>query len=156
MRLRVLCIGSRLPGWMQEGVDGYLQRMTRECPVEVVPLAAAPRKAGQRPADLQQADSEILLKACRNGERRIALDERGKHWDTPQLSRALADWRMDGRDVALLIGGADGHSPQLRDQVDQCWSLSALTLPHGLVRVVLVEQLYRAWSLLNGHPYHRA
>ncbi len=155
MRLRLLCLGTRMPRWVEQGVAEYRQRMPRDCALEVREFAATPRRGNADTSALRGADSRILDRACRPGERRIVLDERGSAWTTRQLSEQLADWRMQGGDVALLIGGPDGHDDTLRDSAASCWSLSPLTLPHALVRVLVAEQLYRAWTILQGHPYHR-
>ncbi|MGD8999567.1 MAG: 23S rRNA (pseudouridine(1915)-N(3))-methyltransferase RlmH [Granulosicoccaceae bacterium] len=154
MHIHVIAIGQRMPGWIQQGVDDYAKRLPPQFGFRIIELAATKRGSGA-PHKAIAEEGERLLQAVPKGARIIALDERGRQWQTRELARALDDWTHDGRDVALLIGGADGHSDAVRSRAERLWSLSALTLPHGLVRVVLTEQLYRAWSLLGGHPYHR-
>lgn len=155
MKLRVLCIGRRMPAWVEEACADFLKRCGRQFPVELESLDPAPRKAGLTAAQLQQADSERLLGRIRAQDRVVALDERGKVHDTRGFARRIEHWQLDGRDVVLVIGGPDGHADSLRQRADELLSLSRMTLPHGLARVVLVEQLYRAWTVLSGHPYHR-
>ncbi len=155
MKMRVLCIGSRMPGWVDAGVEGFLKRFNRQFPVSLEAIDAAPRKNGMTSAQLQQADGERIQARLREGERLVLLDERGKTHDSRGFSARIEAWQLDGRDVALVIGGADGHPPALKQQADELLSLSAMTMPHGLARLMLVEQLYRAWTLMSGHPYHR-
>ena len=155
MKLRVLCMGKRMPNWVDAGVEDFLKRFTRQFPVELEVIDASPRKAGLLSAQLQIADSERLQQKIRSDERVVLLDERGKRDATSDFCQRIQRWQMDGRDTVLVIGGADGHSPAFRKQADELISLSAMTLPHGLARLVLMEQLYRAWSLSIGHPYHR-
>lgn len=156
MKLRIVAIGTRLPSWADAGVAEFLKRFPREFPVKLEAIAPSPRRSGDTPQALQAADSERLRARLGGGERVVVLDERGTALSTAALAERIEAWQHDGRDVALLIGGADGHSPGLRAQADELVSLSALTLPHALARLLLVEQLYRAYTLLIGHPYHRA
>lgn len=155
MKLRILAIGTRMPPWVDAGVAEFLKRFPRGFPVKLDAVAAESRKAGGSGEALREADSQRLRAQLRGGERVVVLDERGPALTTRELAERVEAWQRDGRDVALLIGGADGHSPGLRAQADELMSLSALTLPHGIARLLLVEQLYRAWSLSVGHPYHR-
>jgi 23S rRNA (pseudouridine1915-N3)-methyltransferase len=154
MHIHVIAIGQRMPGWIQQGVDDYAKRLPPQFAFKILELPATKRGSGDTRKAIEE-EGERLLQAMPKGARIIALDERGQQWQTRDLAQALDDWTHDGRDVALLIGGADGHSEAVRRRAERLWSLSRLTLPHGLVRVVLTEQLYRAWSLLSGHPYHR-
>lgn len=155
MRLRVLCIGTRMPGWVDAGVDEFLKRFDRNLPVSLEAIDATPRKTGLTAEQLKQADSERIRKRLKAGERVVLLDERGRSLDTRKFAGRIESWQLDGRDVSLVIGGADGHDAALKQQADELLSLSAMTLPHGLARILLVEQLYRAWTLSTGHPYHR-
>ncbi len=155
MKLRLLCIGRRMPAWVDTAVAEFLKRCGTRFPVELLALDPAPRKAGLGTAQLQIADSDRLLARIRPAERVVILDERGKRLDTRAFADRIEFWQQDGLDVVLVIGGADGHSQALRQRANESISLSAMTLPHGLARVVLVEQLYRAWTLISGHPYHR-
>lgn len=154
MKIRLIAVGQRPPEWVSRGFTEYARRLPREMPLELIEVAAARRKnaSGQQAGELE---AQRLLAQVRPGDLLVALDERGKTWSTLELAQKLDDWRMQGRDVAFLIGGADGLDPACRERADQVLSLSAMTLPHALVRVVLAEQLYRAWTILTGHPYHR-
>ncbi|MBL8725386.1 MAG: 23S rRNA (pseudouridine(1915)-N(3))-methyltransferase RlmH [Planctomycetes bacterium] len=155
MKVRLLVVSHRPPSWVAEGATEYERRLPREWKFELVELKPGARTAGQ-PAAKVQADEAVRLRAALpKGACLVALDERGEGWSTAQLAERLRRWQQQGRDLAFVVGGADGLDPELVRSADQRWSLSALTLPHGLVRVVVVEQLYRAASLLAGHPYHR-
>jgi 23S rRNA (pseudouridine1915-N3)-methyltransferase len=159
MRIRLLSIGRRMPRWVDEGFAEYAKRLPPECALELVELEPARRpgaKASAAHLDRLRADEgERLLKAVPAGALTVALDVRGRPWSTEQLARELEGWLGGGRDVALLVGGPDGLSDACLAHAERRWSLSPLTFPHPLVRVILAEQLYRAWSLTRGHPYHR-
>ncbi len=155
MRIRVLAVGTRMPSWVTAGVDEYQKRLPREWKFEYVELPLGHRGKSQDVAKAIQIEGESILAAIGPQDKVIALDVKGKSWSTEQLSQQVADWQMLGQDIVLLIGGPNGLSAKCLERADQKWSLSALTLPHPLVRIVLVEQLYRAWSLLNNHPYHK-
>lgn len=155
MRVHLLAIGHRLPDWVDAGVSEYLKRMPRECSVVLDALPPAKRGKSRSVAQIKAEESERLLARVPKGVLKVALDQNGREWSTEVLGERLARWMSDGRDVALMIGGADGHSDSLLAEADLCWSLSRLTLPHGIARLLVAEQLYRAWSLLRGHPYHR-
>ncbi|WP_022976288.1 23S rRNA (pseudouridine(1915)-N(3))-methyltransferase RlmH [Nevskia ramosa] len=155
MRIRLIAIGTRMPDWIASGYEDYAARLPRELKLELVELAVEHRGKNADIPRLREAEGERLLKAA--GEARIiAFDEHGTQPDTVAWSKSLKTWMQDGRDVALLIGGPDGHAPAVLARADAKWSLSKLTFPHALVRVIVAEQLYRAWTLLNNHPYHRA
>jgi 23S rRNA (pseudouridine1915-N3)-methyltransferase len=143
-----------MPSWVDEGWRSYARRMPPACPLELVEVAPA-RRSRKQPMDAVLADEAKRLQALARGRHQVVLDERGRQFDSRQLAGLLGDWLEAGRDVALLIGGADGLAPEIRQSAACLWSLSRLTLPHGLVRVLLAEQLYRAWTLSSGHPYHR-
>jgi len=156
MRLRILAAGQRMPEWIQQGYKDYAQRMPRECQMELqeIPLG---RRAKSVPVDrARDAEGDRMLAALRGGERIVTLEVTGTQFTTEGLSSLLAHWMQEGCDVCFLIGGPDGLAPGCLGRSQLRWSLSKLTLPHGLVRVMLAEQLYRAWTLLKGHPYHRA
>lgn len=142
---------------MQTGVTEYLRRFDRDLPVRLIEVPAA-RRSRQRVERrvIQTREAAALRARLPKGAYVVVLDERGQSVTTEALARRLAQWRLTGRPVAVLLGGADGALPALRTAADWLWSLSAHTLPHGLARVVLMEQLYRAWSIERGHPYHRA
>jgi 23S rRNA (pseudouridine1915-N3)-methyltransferase len=146
MRVTILSVGNKMPAWIQEGFHEYAKRMPPEVRVELVEL-----KPGRTTAE----EGKRMLAALPASARVIALDERGKSVSTQGLAAMLAGWMGEGRNPVFAIGGADGLADEVKRRADQLVSLSALTLPHQLVRVVLAEQLYRAWSILARHPYHR-
>ena len=154
MRLRLIAAGTRMPGWVDEGFREYAGRMPRECRLELKEIPLGKRGKGADPARAVAEEGRRMLSAA-EGSARVCLDVRGRAVDTPALARRLQGWMGDGRDVALLVGGPDGLDPACLEGADWRWSLSPLTLPHALVRVLVAEQLYRAWSILAGHPYHR-
>jgi 23S rRNA (pseudouridine1915-N3)-methyltransferase len=155
MRVTVLAIGHRMPGWIQDGWTEYVKRMPPEIRVELAELKPEDRGAGRPVERAKQAEGERVIAAIPVNATLIALDERGKAVSTQGLSVMLAEWMRDGSHPVFAIGGADGHAEAVRVRADKLISLSALTLPHGMVRVILAEQLYRAWSILARHPYHR-
>lgn len=155
MKLRLLAVGTRMPSWVTEGYQEYAKRLPHDCALELVEINPGHRGKNTNTAKAMQQEADALAKAIRPGDHVVALDVLGKSWSTEQLSGHLSDWRMNGQDIALIIGGPDGISPHLLAQARQRWSLSALTLPHPLVRVLVAEQIYRAWTLLQGHPYHK-
>ena len=159
MRLRIVAVGTRMPAWVDAGVDEYARRLRAQWKFELVEIATGKRSASQAPERAIAAEGERVLAALRPGEQAIVLDEHGAAMTTRELAARLAArlaaGERDGRDLALLIGGPDGHAPAVRQRATEAWSLSKLTLPHGLARVLLAEQLYRAQSLLLNHPYHR-
>ncbi|HLS98647.1 MAG: 23S rRNA (pseudouridine(1915)-N(3))-methyltransferase RlmH [Porticoccaceae bacterium] len=155
MRLRILAVGTRMPGWVTEGFNEYRKRLPPEIRVELVELPLGPRGKGQPLERAMEREGEAMLKAIQPGDGVIALDVPGKPWSTEQLAHQLRAWQESGKNHNLLIGGPDGLPPACLARADQSWSLSPLTLPHPLVRILLIEQLYRAWSLNAGHPYHK-
>lgn len=152
MKLKLCAIGKRLPGWLEDGVAEYVKRLPRQAALEVVALRAS-KKPTADAARAEEADR--LLQKATDSQLIVALDERGDQWSTKQLARRMGDWRDESLNVALLVGGADGLAQECRDRAGLLWGLSNLTLPHGVARLLAVEQIYRAWSLLNNHPYHR-
>ncbi len=154
MKLRVVAFGQRMPAWVDGGWTDYARRMPREWGLELLELKPAARDRGKTVAQLLAAEAGRVRTACR-GASMVALDERGDAWSTRTLADALARWRDTGADICFVIGSADGLDPVLRREAAATVALSALTLPHALVRILLVEQLYRASALLAGHPYHR-
>lgn len=155
MRIQITAVGNKMPGWVDTAVNDYVQRMPRECQTEVISVPVAKRGKNAAIERLREQEAEALTAKLPKSCLLIALDERGKPWSTKDLAAQLAAWMQDGRDVALLLGGPDGLTADLRNRAERRWALSAMTLPHGLARVMVAEQLYRAWTLLNGHPYHR-
>jgi len=155
VRIYLIAVGQKMPAWVAAGWEEFAKRMPRDCALQLVELAAGRRG---RKADLARAlreEGERMLAAIPAGTRVVALDVTGSGWDTPKLANRLEQWRAGGRDVVLLVGGPEGLDPRCLARADERWSLSPLTFPHMLVRVIVAEQVYRAWSLLSGHPYHR-
>jgi len=155
VKLRVIAVGTRMPAWVTAGFEDYAERLPRELKLELVELPLAVRGKNADLERAKNAEGEKLLERSRDSHR-VMLDERGAAWTSPDLATRLKAWMQNGRDVSLLVGGPDGHSADVQKSADERWSLSKLTLPHALVRVLIAEQLYRAWSLTANHPYHRA
>ena len=160
MKFLILAVGQRAPAWVSAGFEDYARRMPREMPLHLVEIRLEPRhSASPSPAQIERVltrEADRLRAATPADSVTLALDEQGRALSTPGLAQLIATWRTEGRDVVFMIGGADGLAPQLKRSARLMLSLSAMTLPHQLVRVILAEQLYRAVSLLQGHPYHRA
>jgi len=156
MKIKILAIGTKMPSWVQAGVDEYIKRFPRELCVEFkeIPLGNRGKNADLRRAIKTECDH--MLSLVEPKDHVVAMEVEGKSWSTEQFARSLSDWQMLVEDVCLLIGGPDGLNQACRERANQKWSLSPLTLPHPLVRVLLTEQLYRAWSINANHPYHRA
>jgi len=144
-----------MPAWVTAGYQEYTKRMPRECNLHLVEIAPGRRGKSASVAQAREQEGRHILAALPRECRVIALDVRGQAWSTETLAGQLQNWLGAGRDVALLVGGADGLAPDCLARADESWSLSPLTFPHALVRVLLAEQLYRAWTLGSGHPYHR-
>jgi 23S rRNA (pseudouridine1915-N3)-methyltransferase len=159
LKLHVIAVGHRPPTWVSDGFDDYARRMPRDARIVLVEIKPSPRSSAKPSAAgtarLLVAEKTRILAALPPGCVRIALDEQGKQWTTVEFARRLDGWQQEGRDVAFMIGGADGLDRYLKADADILLSLSAMTLPHALVRVMLAEQLYRALSLNRNHPYHR-
>jgi 23S rRNA (pseudouridine1915-N3)-methyltransferase len=155
VRVTILSVGHRMPAWIQDGFHEYVRRMPPEIRVELTEVKPEERGAGRSVDKARALEAERVLAALPGEATLLALDERGKPVSTQGLSVMLAEWMRDGSHPVFAIGGADGHGDAVKERADKLVSLSALTLPHGLVRVVLAEQLYRAWSILARHPYHR-
>jgi len=155
MQLVIAAVGHKMPSWIEDGFAEYTKRMPAECRIllkEIKPID----RSGSRTAETVMAQERVKIEAALpKGSRIIALDERGKDLTTVQLSQLLTQWQQDGRDVSFIIGGADGLDAEFKSRADMLIRISSLTLPHGMVRVLLAEQLYRAWSITQNHPYHR-
>ena len=154
MRVTLVAVGQRMPGWITEGFGEYMRRLRPRLPVELVEIPAA-KRTGNDVARAMAEEGRRLLAAARAQDHVVALDERGKARTSLELSRWLGARQQTGDDLVFLVGGADGFAPEVLARANERWSLSTLTLPHALVRVVFAEQLYRAVTLLDGHPYHR-
>ena len=155
MRLRILAVGTRMPAWVTEGFNEYARRMPPELKIELVELPLGPRGKSQPVTKAIAREGEAMLKAIGDGDGAVALEVKGKAWSTEKLAAQLRHWQESGKNHNLLIGGPDGLAPECLARSEQHWSLSPLTLPHPLVRIVLMEQLYRAWTINAGHPYHK-
>jgi len=155
MKLRLLAVGHKMPAWVEQGFAEYAKRLPADCSIELVEIPPGHRAKNTSKEKAMQQEADALRKAIRPQDHVVALEVKGHNWSTEQLAQQLEDWRMQGGDVALLVGGPDGMTAEVLALAKQRWSLSALTLPHPLVRVLLAEQLYRAWSILQGHPYHK-
>lgn len=156
MRLLILAVGRRMPPWVNAGFEDYARRLPRECRLQLTEIAPGQRGRQRDPARAIATEGRHMRALIPAGARVIALDERGESWSSVALAGRLRDWLAQSPDVCLLIGGPDGLAAECRALAHATWSLSPLTLPHALVRVVVAEQLYRAWSILGNHPYHRA
>lgn len=155
LRITIIAVGTRMPDWVQAGVSEYQKRFGADINLQWKEIALGNRGKNADIARAMAAEGEQMLAAIGKGDRVVALDVLGKPWSTPQLAQELAQWQQGGQGISLLIGGPDGLTADCLARADQKWSLSALTLPHPLVRILLVEQLYRAWSINHNHPYHR-
>lgn len=155
MKLLLVAVGTRMPDWVQAGFDEFARRMPRELPLELVEIKAEPRTTGKTVEAMQAAEAARIEAALPARCRRVILDERGRDLTTVALAARLEAWREGGDDVALIVGGPDGLADTLKRTADESIRLSSLTLPHALVRPLLAEALYRAWSVTRNHPYHR-
>ncbi len=151
----MLAVGNRMPDWIDQGFETYRRRLPPQCELRLQEIPATRRGSRADVGVAKVREGERLLKLARKADRVVALDEHGSEWTTSQLARRLQDWQQTCSTLALLVGGPDGLSDDCLAASNECWSLSRLTLPHALVRVLVAEQLYRAWTLLQGHPYHR-
>ncbi len=156
MKLHLITIGKKMPSWINEGFHEYAKRLSHDCTLNLIELDMPKRTKNSSIDKLIAEEGKQMLAAIPHNTYVIALDEHGKCWNTQELAQQLTHWKMLGKDIALLIGGPDGLAKDCFARADQQWSLSPLTLPHPLVRVILAEQLYRAASILVGHPYHRS
>lgn len=156
MIINLIATGEKMPAWVQAGYQEYARRLPSECQLKLTEIA--PGRRGKN-ADIPRAiqdEGQRMLQASKKGNHLVALDLRGQAWSTEKLSQNLSQWLQQGQNISLFIGGPDGLSSDCLQQASQSWSLGPLTLPHPLVRVLVAEQIYRAWSILKNHPYHRA
>ena len=156
MKLRLIAVGTCMPDWVDAAFADYTRRLPAEYGFALQEIAVTPRGKNADITRLKRDEGEKILKALPRDTRLVTLDERGVQWSTEQLAARLSAWLQDARDVTLAIGGPDGHAPEVLARADESWGLSKLVLPHALVRVVVAEALYRAWSVNANHPYHRA
>lgn len=156
MHIRLLAVGDRQPSWVDEAFGTYTERFPREWKFRLDTIPTVRRNKNDKSRQAMEEEGELILAKLAVAEQVVLLDERGKQLTSKLLASKLSDWQSDGRDLCFVIGGPDGVSEAVRQRADMMWSLSQLTLPHGMARALLSEQLYRAWSLQAGHPYHRA
>jgi 23S rRNA (pseudouridine1915-N3)-methyltransferase len=154
MKLRIISVGHKMPAWVETACREYIKRMPRELSIEIIEIKPEKRAAGNSTENVQAAESKRILEAV-GKDYLVACDERGTEMTTLQLAEKLQNWQSLGKDVSIVIGGADGLNPELKKQAGLVWGLSKLTLPHAFVRVLLCEQLYRAYTVNTNHPYHR-
>ncbi len=155
MKIQLIAVGTKMPKWVEDGFNEYKRRFPYDMPLELTEIPAGKRGKNADINRILHKEGEAMLASIPKGNRIVTLDIPGKQWDTKQLAHQLENWKSDGRDVSILIGGPEGLDPACKAVADQSWSLSPLTLPHPLVRVIMAESLYRAWSITTNHPYHR-
>ena len=155
MRILLIAAGTRQPQWVQSGFEEYARRLRGNCTLELMEIPLGRRTSAGSARQAVEQEAGRTLRAIPGGARVVALHVKGSPWSTEQLAARLRAWMAGGAPVCLLVGGPDGLSSRVMERADECWSLSPLTLPHGMVRPLVAEALYRAWSLNRGHPYHR-
>ncbi len=155
MKLQLIAVGHKMPNWISEGYLEYAKRMPRDFTLTLTELKPDKRISARTPQQVMSEEADRILAAIPDGARVLALDERGANWTTMKLADSMKEWQIDGREAVFIIGGTDGLDPRIKQRADQLLQLSAMTMPHGMVRVLLAEQLYRAVSIINNHPYHR-
>lgn len=155
MRLIIVAVGTRMPAWVSDGFNEFAKRMPRECPMDLIEVKPENRTSGKPPQALMQAEALRIRSVIPKSAKLVVLDEHGEDYTSVRLSQKLDTWRSDGQDIAFVIGGPDGLADDLKTQAHATMRLSSLTLPHAMVRVILAEALYRAWSITQNHPYHR-
>ena len=155
MRIHLITVANKAPAWVAEGFNEYAKRMPPEARLGLIEVKPEPREGGKTAEQMMAAEARRILAVVPKGAALVALDERGKDTDTKGLAKLLEGWLAGGADIALVVGGPDGLAPEIKSKAATLLRLSSLTLPHALVRVVLAEALYRAWSVVKGHPYHR-
>ncbi|MBA3988056.1 23S rRNA (pseudouridine(1915)-N(3))-methyltransferase RlmH [Aliidiomarina maris] len=155
MRLQMLAVGSKMPDWVSVGFQEYARRLPPDMPLQLTEIAAGKRGKKANIARITEQEGEHMLSQVNKGSRIVTLEVEGRPWSTSKLAQRMQQWQLDGRDVSFLIGGPEGLSPACIQASEEKWSLSPLTLPHPMVRIIVAEALFRAWSLNNNHPYHR-
>ncbi|MCP4274044.1 MAG: 23S rRNA (pseudouridine(1915)-N(3))-methyltransferase RlmH [Gammaproteobacteria bacterium] len=155
MRIRFIVVGKKMPAWVEQGYNEYARRLPRELKLEMIEIPLAHRGKNADIERLLAKEGEVMMAAIKKTDYVISLDVDGRSWTTKQLAEQLQKWQGLGSDISLLVGGPDGLALQCKKRAQQHWSLSTLTYPHPLVRVIVAEALYRAWSINSGHPYHR-
>jgi 23S rRNA (pseudouridine1915-N3)-methyltransferase len=155
MRSHLIAVGKRMPAWVTEGFNEYNKRLPRNLKLDLVEITPAVRGKTATSDKIMKDEASRIRAAMPEDSFAVLLDERGRQLNSQILAKKLGVWFLQGRDVTFVIGGADGLADDLKKSADMLWSLSSLTLPHALARVMLVEQIYRAWTILQKHPYHR-
>lgn len=155
MKIRLLAVGQKMPTWVKDTFNQYNIRLPRNQQIELKEIPPAHRSRSANSESGKKAEGECILSALKETERLVLLDEKGKLISTKDLSACINEWQMDSQDIAIVIGGADGVSEEVKKRANITWSLSKLTFPHPMVRIIIMEQIYRAYSLLSNHPYHR-
>ena len=155
MKIKLIAVGTKMPGWVETAFKNYAQRLPRDCSLELIEISAAKRTRNHLADKWMEKEGEQILRSIDSSDWVVALDVEGQSWTTAKLAEQITKWQSMGSNIALLVGGPDGLSPECLKRANQRWSLSALTFPHPMVRVVLSEAIYRAWSVTVNHPYHR-
>ena len=155
MKLKILAVGQKMPGWVAAGYQEYAKRMPRECSIEIIEISPAKRTKQSQLNKVKETEGKKILSLIKENDYVVALEVKGKAWSTADLAKKLSAWQGINPYIIFLIGGPDGLSADCLNRANEQWCLSPLTFPHPLVRVILAEQLYRGWSLMNNHPYHR-
>lgn len=154
MKFIICAVGHKMPDWVAAGFREYARRMPHEAAIELVEIKPE-KRTGLKVEKLLDAEADRILAAIPSRRRVVVMDERGRQWSTARLAESVRNWMREGGDTVFIIGGADGLAAAIRNSADEVLALSALTMPHALARILLAEQLYRAVSLIKGHPYHR-
>ena len=155
MKISLIAIGNKMPDWIDKGFNEYAKRISGDCKLQLVEIPAVRRKGTNNTAIIKAKEADLIRLKIPKDNYIIALDEKGKSCSTKTLLQKLSTWLADGQDICLIVGGADGLDTSIIDDANEAMSLSRMTLPHGLARIILAEQLYRAWSIMKKHPYHR-
>lgn len=155
MQIYLITVGNRMPSWVEKGYEEFARRMPAECSLNLIEITPEKRTKNMDRNRILQKEGDRILTAIPKNTRLLALDVNGNQWSTEELAFQLENWLQDGRNIALMVGGPDGLDIRCKERADSKWSLSRLTLPHPLVRVIVAEQLYRAWTIIQNHPYHR-
>jgi len=155
MLINLICVGTKMPSWVTSGYEEYAKRLNRDVQLKLIELELAKRSKNSSVENLKSEEAKKIRQAIPKGNHVVVLDVTGNQWSTEKLSHRLDHWLHTGKDISLVIGGPDGLDESLIRSANESWSLSKLTYPHPLVRVIISEQIYRAWSMLNNHPYHR-
>lgn len=155
MKVQLLAVGTKMPDWVQAGFTEYYRRLPKELAPTLVEISPGQRSKSGSAQAAKKSEAASIVKALPSQGKVVMMDVAGKQWSTPQLADKLADWQMQGEHLSFVIGGPDGIAADCLQQADELWSLSKLTLPHPLVRVLFIEQFYRAWTILQNHPYHK-